>query len=114
MKPDNLIFIYILSGKGRFSYSFEQLNLNRAVCNTEVVRRTSTAGSAIAQRSTRLATIWLEWRRRRVASRGVARVQVRRPTRAFFDWVPQLMRVTRRSAQKIFAIPPVGSRRGRG
>ena len=71
-----------------------------------------TAGSALAQKSSLLATIRLRWRSARVASRGVARVQVRRPTRAVFDRVPQLMRVTRRIAQKLFTIPPVGSRRG--
>ena len=77
-----------------------------------MVQLTSSAGSALVQISVRLATVRLQRRRRRVASRGVARVQVRRPTRAVFDRVPQLVRVTRRIAQKLFTIPPVGGRRG--
>ena len=47
-----------------------------------------------------------------MAARGVARVQVRRPARAVFDGVPQLMRVTRRGSQELFAIPPAVSSHG--
>ena len=63
------------------------------------------------QISVRLATVRLQRRRRRVASRGVARVQVRCPARAVFDRVPQLMRVTRRGSQKLFTTPPGKSSR---
>ena len=73
----------LMGGSARFwqqqwpKYLFIQpflLSSDRAVRNTEVAGLAILAGSALAHSSAFVATVRLEWRRRCVAARGVARV----------------------------------------
>ncbi len=62
------------NANGRSLVMTPELSSDRAVRNTEVAGLAILAGSALAHSSALVATVRLEWRRRCVAARGVARV----------------------------------------